>query len=234
MRVTNFKLKLIFCFLIAIEVQAKKSILDQADEYRNPSQSFSMEITVKDDDANESQFEVFIRGRDKTLIVTKKPTKDKGRNMLMLERDFHAYVPNLKRTMRLSLAQKLSGQVANGDIARTRWSGDYDIQSQKVRDKEKELFLKAVGKNLTYEWIRLWVETKSAKPLRAEYLALNGKTLLKTAYFENYQILSGKLRPTLIRIKSPDEKESRIEVSKMTSKDFEDSFFTIRNMESQR
>src|ERR1700692_2385353 len=89
----------------------------KADDIRNPSESYEMKMKVVSPE-NTSIYQVYLKGQDKTLIVTKEPVRDKGRNMLMLDRDFYAYIPNLKRSMRLSLAQKLSGQVANGDISR--------------------------------------------------------------------------------------------------------------------
>lgn len=207
--------------------------LKQADQIRNPSASFSMNIQVESD-GQESEFLVHLKGSDKTMIITKAPARDRGRNMLMLDRDFHAYVPNLKRSMRLSLAQKLSGQVANGDISRTRWHGDYTALIEKQNDKTVQLFLKANQDNLTYSAFRLWIEKSTNRPLKAEYLASNEKTILKTAFFEKYKKMAGLERPSVIRIVDPAQKTSQIKVTAMKNENFEDSFFTIRNMESQK
>lgn len=204
-----------------------------ADAIRNPSESFQMKIKVEDD-GRTLVYEVSLKGQDKTLIVTKEPAKDRGRNMLMLGRDFHAYVPNLKRSMKLSLAQKLSGQVANGDISRTRWHGDYTVKLEKSDAKENQLLLKANKPNLTYEWIRLWLEKKTNRPLRAEYLGLNGKTVLKQAFFEDYKPMAGAERPTTLRIQDPAGHQSYIRIVSMEKKTFADSFFTVRNMESMK
>lgn len=62
----------------------------KADSIRNPADSYEMKIKVETPE-NESVFQVFLQGQDKTLIVTKEPVRDKGRNMLMLDRDFNAY-----------------------------------------------------------------------------------------------------------------------------------------------
>lgn len=202
-----------------------------ADEVRNPSDSYEMSIRVETED-EQSEFDVYLHGQDKTLIVTKSPARNKGRNMLMLDRDFHAYVPNLKRSMRLSLAQKLSGQVANGDISRTRWHGDYEVKMEKDDPSELQLLLKAKKDNLTYAWIRLWIDKKKKRPLRAEYLGTNGKTVLKKAYFEDYKVIAGAERPGTIRIEDTNKKTSFIRVASMKSKSFSESFFSIRNMES--
>ena len=134
-----------------------EGLLQRADAYRNPAQSFKMTIDVKTPDSD-SKFEVFLKGTAKTLIVTKAPPRDRGRNMLMLDRDFYSYVPNLKRSVRLSLAQKFSGQVANGDIARTRWYGDYKPVIAAQEGAATVLNLDGEKTNLTYQKIRLWVE----------------------------------------------------------------------------
>lgn len=210
-----------------------EEFLRRVDDVRNPAESYKMTIEVKSSES-ESTLEVFMKGQEKTVVVTKEPSRDRGRNMLMLDRDFYAYVPNLKRSVRLSLAQKLSGQVANGDITRTRWYGDYGVKVAGKKGGTVELLLDGAKDNLTYQKIRLWVETKSAHPLRAEYLSLDGKTVLKRATFEAYKKAAGRPRPTLIRIKDATGAESTIRILSMKATDLEDSFFTEHNMESLR
>lgn len=207
--------------------------LKKADDVRNPGDSYEMKIEVSAGDS-QSIFQVFLKDGDKTLIVTKEPARDKGRNMLMLDRDFHSYVPNLKRSMRLSLSQKLSGQVANGDISRTRWFGDYEPKLEKVEKGEVQLLLKATKKNLTYEWIRLWVSEDKCAPIRTEYLSLNGKTVLKKAVFLDYKSLAGAVRPSKIKIEDVGGQTSSISILEMNKKDLKDSFFTISNMERMK
>ncbi|MGZ3770190.1 MAG: outer membrane lipoprotein-sorting protein [Bdellovibrio sp.] len=205
----------------------------KADNIRNPAESYEMKIKVETPE-NVSVFDVYLQGQDKTLIVTKEPARDKGRNMLMLDRDFNAYVPNLKRSMRLSLAQKLSGQVANGDISRTRWYGDYTATKEADNGKEVQLLLKGNKDNLTYAWIRLWLKKGNFDPIRAEYLALNGKTVLKKASFEDYKSMAGAVRPTTLKIEDTNKQVSYIRILNMEKKDYPASFFTVRNMESMK
>lgn len=205
----------------------------KADAIRNPAESYEMKIRVETSE-NTSVFQVYLQGQDKTLIVTKEPARDKGRNMLMLDRDFHAYVPNLKRSMRLSLAQKLSGQVANGDISRTRWYGDYDATKEGETPDEVQLLLKGTKENLTYAWVRLWLKKGSFRPIHAEYLGLNGKTILKRAFFEDYKNIAGAVRPATLRIVDTNKQVSYIRVLSMAKKDYPHSFFTVRNMESMK
>lgn len=205
----------------------------KADDIRNPAEAYEMKIKVVSPE-NTSIYQVYLKGQDKTLIVTKEPARDKGRNMLMMDRDFYAYIPNLKRSMRLSLAQKLSGQVANGDISRTRWHGDYDVTLEKEDPKQVQLFLKGKKDNLTYAAIRLWLKKPNFQPDHAEYLALNGTTVLKKASFEDYKNLAGALRPAVLRIEDTNKQSSTIEILEMQSKSQDDSFFTTRNMETMK
>lgn len=207
--------------------------LKRADSIRNPGQQYQMGVLIKTPDS-ETKLKVYLNGTDKTLIVTQSPANDIGRNMLMLDRDFYAYIPTLKRSVRLSLAQKLSGQIANGDIARTRWYGDYKIISSGVKGKEIELLLEGNKPNLTYQKIRLWLQSDTAKPLRANYLNINGTKVIKSATFEKYKILAGAERPSVIRIKDPSGKFSTMTILSMEVSEFPDNFFTEKNIERMR
>ena len=232
-------MKLFFATLAVLFVQSSFALdnpaemVKKADNIRNPSSSYEMKIKVESPD-NTSVFQVYLKGQDKTLVVTKEPARDKGRNMLMLDRDFQAYVPNLKRSMRLSLAQKLSGQVSNGDISRTRWYGDYDVSKESETAKEVQLFLKGKKDNLTYAAIRLWLKKGNYQPERAEYLGLNGKTILKKAKFEGYKNMAGAIRPTTLKIEDTNGQTSTIQILEMNSKEMDESFFTTRNMETMK
>lgn len=226
-----------FLVLIATQfalAQDAQQILRKADGYRNPGDSYEMQVKVETPE-NKSTMMVYLKGNDKTIVVTQEPIKDQGRNMLMLDRDFFAYVPNLKRSMRLSLSQKLSGQVANGDISRTRWFGDYEPKIESKTKDQVKLFLKGKKDNLTYDSLRVLVDAKTFKPLQAEFLGLDGKKILKTAFYEQYKTLAGSERPSVIRIQDPSSGEtSYIRLQSMKVRSFENTFFTQRNMESLR
>ena len=133
-------------FLIASFSYAEdcQNIIKQADEIRNPSDSYQMSVEIENvGDHNKSLFDVLLNGKDKTLVRTLKPLRDKGRNLLMLKEEMWAYVPNLKRAVRVSLSQKLTGQAANGDISRMRWSDDYSPEFEKQDAKQWTIFLKS-------------------------------------------------------------------------------------------
>ena len=68
----------------------------------------------------------------------------------MLDENMWVFIPNLKRSVRVGLSQKLTGQAANGDISRMRWSGDYTPKLLKETKKSWLLHLQAKKKGLTH------------------------------------------------------------------------------------
>jgi outer membrane lipoprotein-sorting protein len=201
-------------------------ILKKADEVRNPSDSFSMLVDVVSAGSDDARFEVLIKGKDKTLIRTKRPVRDVGRNILMIEENMWAYIPNLKRAVRVSLNQKLTGQAANGDISRMRWFGDYKAEILSQDAEGWTLDLSALRKGLTYDRIKVWVSKKGFQPQKAEYLTSAGK-VLKTAAFGNYRSIAGAVRPTEITIRDANDtsKSSTIVIREMRTEDFPESLF---------
>ncbi|NDD91825.1 outer membrane lipoprotein-sorting protein [bacterium] len=196
-------------------------ILKSVDEVRNPSESYQMRVRIGD-----SLFEVKIDGNSKTLIKTLEPARDLGRDMLMLGEEMWAYIPNLKRSVRVSLSQKLTGQAANGDISRMRWAGDYLPRVSAETGQSWTLDLTALKKGLTYERIRVDVEKKTFHPIRAEFQTSSQKPL-KRATFGKYRMVAGRMRPTELEIESAVNSNDRsvLQVETMEKKSFPSSLF---------
>lgn len=213
-----------------------EGILKQADEIRNPDDSFMMKVEVKSTsgEAEPHVFEVSLKGNDKTVVRTLAPKRDAGRDLLMIDENMWAYVPNLKRAVRVGLSQKLTGEAANGDISRMRWAQDYAAVVEKESAGDWTLLLTAKKKGLTYEKIRAFVEKKTFKPLRAEYLTADGK-ILKRAAFTDYKSFAGKSRPSLIVIEDavrPDQK-SEVRIVEMKVKSFSDTLFSLERFQAK-
>jgi outer membrane lipoprotein-sorting protein len=202
-------------------------ILRRTDEVRCPSESYFMEVEVDSSGSSDAlRLEVFTKGRLKTRVNTLAPARDKGRNMVMVGQDMWAYVPNLKRAVRVALNQKLSGQAANGDVSRMRWWGDYSATLESEDGRAWVLLLTAEKKGLTYEKIRAWVEKVSFRPLRAEYLSLAGM-VLKKAEFSKFREIAGAVRPTEISIQDSKNASdaSVIRILKLEARESSDTIF---------
>lgn len=208
-------------------------LLEEIDKYRNPSDSYQMKVKiVSSKEEAPAEFLVYLKGNNKTLIKVLAPKKNLGKNMLMIGENMWVYVPNIKRSVRVSLNQKLTGEAANGDISRMRWAGDYDYEVLKKDLKQMELMLSAKKEGLTYSKIKVWVNTKDKRPLKAEFLTLTEK-VIKTASYEDYKKVLGLSRPTKIHIVDHLKKDqfSDLLITEMENKNFPDTLFTERSLE---
>jgi hypothetical protein len=140
-------------------------------------------------------------------------------------------MPSVSQPVRLSLGQRLTGQVANGDLARSNFTGDYSAQLLRTDTIEGEQFkvleLTALDRSVTYAKVIYWVNHSTYRPHKAEFYSLSNR-LLKTCRYENYQELSGSMRPTRLVMEDALRKgeESVLEYSAMQLRDLPDKVFT--------
>jgi len=114
---------------VAAQAPDADDIIKMADEVRNPQMDYSSDITVtsfkldrnKKEKKSVSTFEILVKGKEKTLIKTFAPPIDRGQTILMLGTDMWAFTKTVKQPFRMSLRDRLTGEVANGDIARANF-----------------------------------------------------------------------------------------------------------------
>ena len=184
------------------DVEALK-IVTRADEIRFPRESFQTEIAVRNLSTgaqnDERKFRVLSRGNESTIVLSTEPVSERGQALLMRGRDLWIFMPSVSQPVRLSLAQRLTGQVANGDLARANLAADYTPTIIGHEDLDGQptvvLSLTAVDRGVTYSKVKYWVAEKDNRPLKAEFYALSGR-LLKTARYEEFKEMAGRLRPT--------------------------------------
>ena len=151
--------------------------------------------------------------------------------MLLRGRDLWIFLPTVSQPVRLSLAQRLTGQVANGDIARANFSGDYTPRLLKTEPVDGEpmhlLELTAVDRAVTYGRVLLWVQQAKSYPHKAEFYSLSGR-LLKTCRYENFRQLGGNVRPTRLVMTDAlrQGEESVLEYSDLKLRDLPSRMFT--------
>ena len=179
------------------------SILKRADEVRFPKTSFEVSVAIHTRSGGQHtearQYKVLSQGNENTLVMITEPASERGQILLMKGRELWLFVPNVSQPVRLSLAQRLTGQVANGDIARANFAADYVprlVGSERIGDESLHVLeLQAVDRAVTYQRVRYWVRQKNAWPYKAEFYSLSNR-LLKTCSYENYRQLGGTIRPT--------------------------------------
>lgn len=221
-------------FTRAQEPPAAK-IVEQADEIRFPQRGFQVHVvvtsTARDRDPDVREYDILSKERDKTLVKTTAPAMDRGQILLMRGKDLWVFMPNVSQPIRLALSQRLTGQVANGDLARANFSGDYVptlTGSDTIRGEGYHVLeLKAVDRSVTYNRVVYWVNKGNSRPYKAEFYAVSGK-LLKTCIYQNFKEAAGSIRPlTLVMEDALSEGgKSVLEYSSFQLRELPDRYFT--------
>jgi outer membrane lipoprotein-sorting protein len=212
-----------------------KAVLQRADEVRFPAEGFEVGVAIRTFNAAEEidarRYRVLSKGNENSIVMVTEPATERGQIMLMRGRDLWLFLPNVSQPVRLSLAQRLTGQVANGDIARANFTGDYDPKLLGVERIDNEdyyvLELTGVDRGVTYQRVKYWVRRSNFWPHKAEFYSLSGR-LLKTCMYEEFKELGGKVRPT--RLVMTDAlragEQSLLEYSALRLRDLPDKIFT--------
>lgn len=219
----------------AVNDPLAQEILLKADQIRFPRESFQVDISIltrRADHSTESRkYQVLSKGNDKTVVIVTEPASERGQTILMSGRDLWVFLPEVSQPVRLSLAQRLTGQVANGDLARANFSGDYHPRILRTETIDGEnyhvLELKAIDRSVTYQRVLYWVNQKNTHPYKAEFYSLSNR-LLKTCRYENFRTMAGKVRPT--RLVMDDAlragEQSILEYNEMKLRELPDKLFT--------
>lgn len=213
--------------------QDAASILEKADTIRFPREPFQVEVSVTSTTASGEEFRkyrILSKGNENTIVQTTEPASERGQILLMKARDLWVFLPTVSQPVRLSLAQRLTGQVANGDLARANFSGDYTpklLRTEKVDGQDHHVLeLSAVDRGVTYARVLLWVRASNNAPHKAEFYSLSDK-LLKTCVYDEYKTLGGKLRPTRLTMQDALKagEQSVLEYGAMQIRDIPDKVF---------
>jgi len=219
----------------AHEDQSAKIILQKADEVRFPSQGFEVSVAIQTSQhgqvSESREYKVLSKGNEDTIVMVTAPASERGQIMLMKGRDLWVFLPEVSQPVRLSLAQRLTGQVANGDIARANFTGDYTPKlagMEKVADQTYYVLdLTAVDRWVTYQRVKFWVAQANYWPYKAEFFSLSGR-LLKTCLYDGFKQLVGRMRPTRLVMNDAlrEGEQSVLEYSNMRLRDLPDKIFS--------
>jgi hypothetical protein len=234
----------VFCALVqpvpessaaTVEEASAQSILERSDQIRFPREGFQVDVSIKSSSPGKQpevrKYRILTKGNENTVVMITEPADERGQMMLMKARDLWIFVPSVSQPVRLSLGQRLTGQVANGDLARSNFTGDYIPKLLRTETIEGEQFnvleLTAVDRSVTYNKVIYWVSQSNSRPHRAEFYSLSNR-LLKTCRYEGYQNLLGTMRPTRLVMEDALRKgeESILEYSSMQLRDLPDKVFT--------
>jgi outer membrane lipoprotein-sorting protein len=177
------------------------------------------------------KYKILSKGNENTIVQVLEPAADRGQVMLMRGRDLWVFLPNISQPVRLSLSQRLTGQVANGDLARANFAGDYRprlLRTEKLDNVDCHVLeLVAVDRGVTYARVLYWVRQANAYPVKAEFYSVSER-LLKTCRYENFKTLGARVRPTRLVLQDALKKgeESILDYSDLKLRDLPDRMFT--------
>lgn len=195
----------------------------------------SFNVTVTDQDNKNEIYHVSFKDVNHSLTEQTQPERARGRKLLMRDYDIWLFTPNIKKALRISLEQKLTGQVSNGDIARTNYAEDYEatlLPGKVAATEAYYLDLKAKNNKVTYGKIEYVVSKKDFSPIEATFFALSGKPL-KRAKFSDFKPIQGMSRSTKMVIQDylQKDKVSTLVFGDHKSEKFSDSLFNKESLE---
>ncbi|MDR0577166.1 MAG: outer membrane lipoprotein-sorting protein [Candidatus Accumulibacter sp.] len=212
-----------------------RGIVERADLIRFPSGGFQVDVaiatTLSGQEAEPRKYRVLSKGNGNTVVMVTEPASERGQIILMKNRDLWVFMPDVSQPIRIALSQRLTGQVANGDLARANFAGDYAPRLLRAETIGSETYnvleLNAVDRGVTYQKVIYWVGQKNDRPYKAEFYSLSNR-LLKTCKYENYRPMEGRERPTRLIMEDAmkNGEQSVLEYENMKPRDLPDKIFT--------
>lgn len=220
---------------VADEDALAKSIVEKADLVRFPNHGFEVGVTITTTKPGESEearrYRILSKGNENTIVLVIEPASDRGQALLMKSRDLWIFLPTVSQPVRLSLSQRLTGQVANGDLARANFAGDYQaklLRTEKIDGEPTHVLeLTAVDRGVAYHRVLYWVSQSNFRPHKAEFYSLSDR-LVKTCLYQNYQQMAGRARPTRLVMQDAlrKDEQSVLDYAGMQLRDLPDRMFT--------
>lgn len=210
-------------------------IVEKADLVRFPADGFQVDVTITSAGSGQSadvrKYRVLSKGNANSIVMVTEPASERGQILLMKGRDLWVFMPDVSQPIRLSLSQRLTGQVANGDLARANFAGDYNprlLRTERIgNESHYVLELTGVDRGVTYQRVVYWVREKDFWPYRAEFYSLSNR-LLKVCTYENFKTMEGRKRPTRLVMEDAlrSGEQSVLDYGNMKLRDLPDKIFT--------
>lgn len=212
-----------------------RMIVEKADQVRFPAEGFQVDVAITTTGSGGTQdvrkYRVLSKGNTNSVVMITEPASERGQILLMKDRDLWIFMPEVSQPIRLALSQRLTGQVANGDLARANFAADYNPKLLRRETIDGETYqvleLTGVDRSVTYQRVLYWVREKDAWPYRAEFYSLSNR-LLKSCKYENFRTMEGRKRPTRLVMEDAlrGGEQSVMEYDNMKLRNLPDKVFT--------
>ena len=149
------------------------------------------------EETREFAMHLWKKGDHRFRVAFTAPPEDRGSEVLRDGDNMWNYLPNLKRSLKISPKQEFhGGDFNNTDILRVNLANDYLPTLVPSTDPNEWLLeLRAKDDTVSYDLIKYWLRKKDNLPLREEFYTKSGKLIRKMTISEPKKF--GKLiRPT--------------------------------------
>lgn len=187
---------ILLLLLLALSLHAEDAatVLEKSDAWRNPLDSFSIDVEVTSWDGKSSEtskYRVHGKGSDRSVVEFLAPASEKGKSLLMLRDAMWIYLPLASRPIRISPTQRLMGQASNGDVARSSFAADYVAVRMTQEPDAWLLELRAKDEAMSYRKVLLRIARGTFRPIDAEFFVASGKRL-KRAHYREFAVMAGR------------------------------------------
>jgi outer membrane lipoprotein-sorting protein len=229
----------------AIEVEELIQHVDRL--WRGATSQATMTMTVKTSRYQRSMtMEAWSRGQDYSLILIRKPVKDRGIATLKVKDNIWNYLPKINRVTKVPSSMMsgswMGSHFTNDDLVKdSTFEDDYDssISYEGERDGKLIYELTSLPKpDAAVVWGRvvLEVEQKSLAPFRGFYYDEEG-VLVRTLIFDQNKKIGERVVPMRMSLQ-PEDKPNESTVILYNSIEFgvplEESFFSLQNLQQRR
>lgn len=225
----------IICFLLALflllpatvaeELSHKERttlILNRVDDlWRGDSSYAVVTMRVKTEHYTRTmRMEGWSKGKEKTLFRVLEPLREKGSMTLKSENHIYSYLPKTDRTIRLTsgmmMGSWMGSHLTNDDLVKeARLEEDYEaaISFEGVRDGQEIIEFTLTPKpDAPVVWgkLLLTILADGYTPLLERYFD-EDLELARTFTFTDMKLLSGKMRPAVLRVVPADKPDEYTE-----------------------
>ena len=230
--------------VFAIEVS---EIIQHIDElWRGETSRANMSMTVKTRRYQRSMtMEAWSMGQEYSLIVIRKPIKDKDIATLKVERNIWNYLPKINRVTKVPSSMMsgswMGSHFTNDDLVReSTFIKDYlsEITFEGKRDGTMVYEITSIPlRDAAVVWgkVEILVDQQSLAPIRSLYYDEDG-LLVRTISFDQLQQIDNRIVPMRMSLQ-PEDKPAESTVIVYNEIEFgvplEQEFFSLRNLKRQ-
>ncbi len=188
--------------------------------YEKRTTSATMTINRPNRSPKVMEMTIYSKGLDQAAIEFTAPAREKGTRFLKIEDNLWIYMPSTEKVMKISghmLRQSMMGSDFSYEDSVRNESLEELFQAEIVGEEEVSgrpchvLRLESKKQDVSYPYMKLWVDKEWMIPIREELMALSGK-IIKEVELEDVKQFGDRNIPTRIIMRDLLRKDTSTEI----------------------